>query len=170
MPDSRQGVWEHTERFRRELARLMGRRVPIIMCIERGSQRGRLHVQFAAGEYIPHQLLRRAWKVGHVSIERKFPPAWKHLGKRERCRRAAGYVAKYIGKEMDTDERQFNGRRYSTTVGFAGTRRSFAIGSVGAGVQAAHELCGGPLVEVWSSDTIEDWCGPPVVVVRFGDP
>ena len=165
LPDDLSGVWADIERFRRRLHDELGELIPIVVTVEQGEISGRLHVHFAFGQYLDHSMVERAWSLGFVSLNKIKVEG----GKREKCRRAAAYVSKYVAKDQGTELRCFNGRRYSTTKGFQAVRRSFAVDSFQAGLDALQLEFGGLVVWFWSSEDFEDWNGPPVWSFRFGD-
>lgn len=169
LPDDVDGVWRDVERFRKRLRKLLGQEVPMAAVIERGSKNGRLHVHLAIGSYVAKEAMAEAWGRGFVEV-RKLKVAGH--GGRERCRRAAAYISKYLAKEAGTAEsdRGFNRRRYSVSKGFTLVPRSFAVQSRGEGLALAQELETGEVVWWWSSADDPDWCGPPVTVMHFGDP
>lgn len=167
LPESWVDCWEDIEDLRRKLYAELGERLPLVFTIERGDG-GRLHVHFAFGRYLPEDLVRRLWGRGFVSLRKLNVQG---TGKRERCRRAAAYVSKYVTKSDNSEAgRDFNGRRYSTSHGFGCVRRSTAVGSFAEGIALAHEWVGGAVVWSWSSADDPDWLGPPVTCMHFGDP
>jgi len=168
LPEDWDGVWADIDSLRRNLRSfLKGRSIPILATIERGEKGGRLHVHLAIGQYIPAPDLERCWGKGFIDI-RKVRVMGE--GKRARCRAAAHYVSKYVTKaDSHKDGRSFNGRRYSTTKGFQYVTRSTLVGSFD---DAWHFLLGealGPVEWTWWSGDDEEWRGPPVLAVRFGD-
>ena len=95
LPESWQDVWKDIERFRRRLSKALGVAPAMVATIERGEQNGRLHVHVALDRFIPEHVVQEAWGLGYVSL-RKLKVAGK--GRRERCRRAAAYISKYVTK------------------------------------------------------------------------
>lgn len=169
LPESWQDCWADIEDFRRKLYAHLGGPVPLVATIERGSLHDRLHVHIAFGRYLDADAVAGLWGRGFVDLRRISVAG---VGKRERCRTAAAYVAKYVtkGSELDANGREFNGRRYSTSHGFAATRRSQAVSSFLDGLELAHQWVGGSVVWSWSSSDDPDWLGPPVTCLHFGDP
>jgi hypothetical protein len=160
-------AWRAWDAFVRRLRRALGRNVPLLAVVERGSKgTRRLHVHVAVGFYVKGEELERVWGHGHVKPRRSRVAA---AGKRERARRAAGYLSKYLSKELG-QERAENGNRYRRAQGFAArVVRRRRLTAEDARWFAAR-LCGGNVVDVWRSEGDGEWRGPPVVVVRFGDP
>lgn len=170
LPEDRDGVWRDVERFRRRLRDQMGEAAPpVAAVIERGAG-GRLHVHLALGGYVAKSVLAEAWGYGFVDV-RKLKIAGR--GRRERCRRAAAYLAKYVSKSSGSEadaERGFNRRRYSVTKGYSVVARSRVVESVGVALELAQALIGGSVCWSWCSSESEDWPGPPLIVAHFGDP
>jgi hypothetical protein len=160
LPPDRDGVWDCIERFRRRLFSLLGDRVPMATVIEEGSEHGRLHVHFAIHGRVPVALVGEAWGFGHVWVEP--PPKLRHVGARARLRLTSAYLTKYVAKDFTGSE--FNRKRYSTTRGFQPARQSFGVGTRLEAVELVGAL--GP-VEVWSSDSLEDWAGPTIWTIRL---
>lgn len=173
LPDTWQAVWDDIERFRRRLTKALGVAPAMVATIERGELNGRLHVHIALDRFVPESVLAEAWGRGFVSV-RKIKVSGR--GKRERCRRAAAYISKYVTKayengdgDGDGEGRAFNGRRYSVTKGYAPTQRSWAVSTRFEGLEVLRALCGGEVVWSWSSASAPEWRGPPIDVVHFGD-
>jgi len=166
LPDDLGGVWKDIERFRRRLFAITGK-IPLVCVVEQGEQSGRLHVHVAVGQYLDRAMVAEAWSRGFIDI-RKIKAGGS--GKRERCRRAAGYISKYVTKDGGTELREFNGHRYSTTNGFKNARRSFEVASLAEGTAQLLRIHGGEIEFMWSSAMAEDWMGPPVISFRFSDP
>lgn len=165
LPDDWSDCWKDIERFRRRLFKVLGESVALACVIERGSQSDRLHVHCAVGQYIQKSDLEQAWGLGFVDI-RKVKVSG--VGKRERGRRAAAYLSKYLGK--GSADRDFNGKRYSVTRHFQARKVRTRVLGPTDGLEALLELLGGFVVSSWSSIGVEGWEGPPVYVFQMSDP
>lgn len=164
LPEDRAGVWPHVEDFRRRLRKLTGKDVPLAAVIERGEKSDRLHVHLALGEFVPERVLASAWRHrGWVDVRMIRT---KGESKRERCRRAAGYLAAYLKKDWDAEERGFNRRRYSTTKGYRPVSRSTRALDYRVAVAWALAQVPGEIAYEWSSDR-EDL---PPMWVAYLDP
>lgn len=171
-PESWSEVWEYVAAFRRRMyAAFPG--IVISVVIEGrpgGVGSERLHVHYGFSQYVHKSVLRRLWGHGHTDIRRIGSKA-QRLGKRERARRCARYLSKYVGKGFDQGGgRSRHGKRYSTTRGHTVrvVRRRF---HTLAEAQAwCAQVVEGPVVEEWASSELEDWRGPPIWCQAFGDP
>jgi hypothetical protein len=175
LPADRAGVWRVVARFRRRMAEVDPDLVMAVTIegdpgVEQGGEDGkRLHVHIAFNRYVRQDVVERAWGVGFVDL-RKIRTAGE--GKRARARRAAGYLAKYVGKEFGAGAggRGLNGRRHSVTKGHAVRWVQRRLSELPEVLQWVHDRCGGPVSGAWSSASAEGWRGPPIWVWEFGDP
>ena len=175
LPDHYDGVWECIASFRRGLYARLGKRIPLAFVIERGSENDRLHVHFLAGQYLEHAMVQSVWGRGWAQYEP--PPKIKGLGRRARLRMAAAYLTKYVAKDWEPGTgadaagerpgRRFNRKRYSITTGFRPVRSDSIHRTLAEAMRYAAFVCGGEVEDVWSSDSLEDWRGPPTFAVRF---
>jgi hypothetical protein len=121
-----------------------------------------LHVHLGVGEYIEKGLIERTWGHGFVDV--------RLLGKRgegsdlEEARGAAGYLAKYIGKEVGAGAEQ-GLHRYEVAQGFQPAWVDFAGRTLEEAFDQATAYMGAKPVEVWRPDG--DWDGPPVVWAKW---
>jgi hypothetical protein len=86
-----------------------------------------LHAHFAVGRYIHFLAIRRAWGQGHIHIKLlgDLPVGSGTLGE---ARKAAWYLAKYIGKDLGAGEGGLH--RYDVAQGFAPKLRRLQGASV----------------------------------------
>ena len=120
-----------------------------------------LHAHFAVGRWIAQGDIRRAWGRGHVHIKLlgDLPVGSGTLGE---ARRAAHYLAKYVGKDL---------ARGGQPSGCTGTRsrraqpREVPIGGTSADevIEWAEIFMGSPAERVWRSRDEEAWDGPPAL-------
>lgn len=176
LPDDWEGVWKDLDRFRRRLYELLGKKVPVVLVVERGEDPDgtqRLHVHMAAESiYIDHAAMAAVWGRGHVHYrDRLAGRSKRHRGKRSQARAVASYLSSYLTKQDSTSAgREFNGKRYSKTTGFGARKRKLFVPSPTAGLNVARSLCGGSVEWEFHSDDDPDWLGMPVHCYRFGDP
>jgi hypothetical protein len=176
LPDDWDGVWVEVERFRRWLYGHLGKKVPAVFVIERGEDAEgtkRLHVHMALGVFVDHRALEAGWGCGWVQFSKRVAQGGtkRVRGKRAQARTVAAYISAYLTKQDSTSAgREFDGKRYSVTKGFAARARSFVCPSPTAGYNVARSLCGGAVEWEFHSDDDAEWLGMPVHCYRFGDP
>lgn len=152
------------ESFRRRVRSKLGR-VPLLIVVEHHKD-GCLHVHFVFDRWLDQDVIAQCWGWGFVKLKRKRHKGFgERVGKREKARRCAAYVTKYITKEHHEPGR----KSYSTTRGLvpAPVRQRFmtreeALGwlSIVTGEQPGY---------VWSSEDVEGWEAPPVWLLFYGD-
>jgi hypothetical protein len=108
---------------RAEVARDVGRfltalqerygKLRIVWVTERGRKGGRLHVHFAVDRRLAHSIVKAVWGRGHVWVgdPGKLPG-------NPGARQLAGYLAKYVAKELGAPERRPGEHRYGVTQGW----------------------------------------------------
>jgi hypothetical protein len=99
------------------------------------------------------------WERGiiHIKLIGDLPVG---SGALEEARVAAGYLAKYVSKNVG-DERIARLHRYEVAQGFQPERVQLAADSDVEVVEQASELMGSQPVRVWRSSEAEGWRGPP---------
>jgi hypothetical protein len=170
-------VVEDCERFFRRLRRFMGlapgESFPYVAVRELHPGGHGYHVHIAVGRFIPQPLLERAWGHGFADIRkirvRSGVPGCPPLGKRERARRVAGYLQKYLGKTFEGEagmDVPSGCHRYQSARGFQARRvQCLRVGLWAAWAAAAAEFGGELPAVVFSSDEYGDrWPGPPMRV------
>jgi len=121
-----------------------------------------LHGHFAVGQFIPRHLISGAWGHGFISIKllSDLPVGSGTLGE---ARRAAAYLAKYVGKSFD-DERPRGLHRFDVAQGFQPARVRVYGRTASEALAAAGDLMGAPVPDrVWDSRDEQSWQGPPTV-------
>jgi len=120
-----------------------------------------LHAHFVVGRFVRRSLIEQAWGRGfvHIKLLTDLPVG---SGRFEESRRAARYVAKYVGKELDA-ERLAGLHRYDVGRGFAPQQVRLEELRWEWALERASEVMGGSPGYVWHSDSEEDWAGPPAV-------
>ena len=121
-----------------------------------------LHAHFAVGRWIAQGAIRRTWGRGHVHIKLlgDLPTGSGTLGE---ARLAARYLAKYVGKDLAAGGQPSGLHRYEVAQGFQ--PRGVPIdGRTAADVlDWAEVFMGAAPEQVWRSDEVEGWSGPPAV-------
>jgi hypothetical protein len=118
-----------------------------------------LHVHFAVGRHVGQRLIRDAWGRGmtHIKLIGDLPVG---SGVVEEARRAAGYLAKYVTKNI-AEQRIPRLHRYEVAQGFQPVKLPLAGESESAVIGEASERMGGVPVRVWRSAEQEGWRGAP---------
>ena len=128
---------------------------------ERHADGERFHVHFAVGRFVHYTAIRRAWDHGlvHIKLLGDLPVGSGTLGE---ARKAAGYLSKYVGKDLGrTDGSRLH--RYEVAQGFQPPQERFR-GPTAADVLAqAEAYMGAPADRVWRSTDEETWDGPSAV-------
>jgi hypothetical protein len=171
LPESMGDVWSlHAEAFRERLFDAVGERFPLVLVPERGGKSGRLHLHALTNRFLPKRLVEAAWGKGFVDGRRLM--AWRDIengavintramGRRERCRAAASYLAGYVKKGFIADH-EFGRHRYSTSRGFAPMSRQARFQTTAGARSWCLLTMPGRLSSSWSSQDVETWQGPPV--------
>lgn len=125
-----------------------------------------LHVHFTVGRYVRQRLIRDVWGRGvvHVKLIGDLPAG---SGTLEEARRAAGYLAKCVSKNI-ADERVPRLHGYEVAQGFQPERVSLSAESDLAVIAQASERMGGPPSPVWRSSEQEGWRAAPAYWVCLG--
>lgn len=163
--------WAAIDDFRRRLHAWAGEPVPLLVVPEWGEKSGRLHFHCLIGRYVSRTTLLRLWTYGILDV-RKIRTQGQG-GARAQARRAAAYVASYVGKSFgdEGENRDRYRRRYSTTKGTSVEPRRLRFATRDEALSwALSEMGGAVLAYVWRSDDVEDWHGPPVALLQWDDP
>ena len=177
--------WDRAQ-VRRDVNRLMvewrrlngGRPFPYLYVIERhpgpvlddgsrGPSHGlHVHVAVPGGLWTSWAGLTDAWGHGfaHYRAENKFIGQGK--GRRERSRRLASYLTKYITKAFDGHQK--GDRRYEVARGYEGEVRSRTFASFREVLDWLQHFGLEQYELVWSDYEAEDWLGPPTWIYRSG--
>ena len=159
-------VLRDIERLRRGIAALLDDDRFALMAVIEPHKDGHVHVHFAFNRYIPKDRIAKVWGRGFVDLRRFRGPRTRDLGKRARCRTIASYMTSYLKKSFN-EHHAFNRKRYSTTRGLAPISRQ-ARSVTRRSAQAWQVLhMGAEPDRVWSSDGLEHWEGPPVLVAYW---
>jgi len=153
-------VRRHVERLREKIVKdRNGRPFPYVAVPELHSSDHGFHVHMAVPFWYKHRKLAKAWGRGHV---------WcSSLHQRGQCRfegsrRAAGYLAKYIGKAFE--ETAMGRHRYWRASGYTIERFTCRQRDFFDGEQFAAAVFHWQRHETWKG-RIDDWL--PIRVLRF---
>ena len=153
---------EHIGPFFRTLRReLGGKPLPYLWVPEWHPSGHGLHAHFAVGQYVPRRLIEEAWCHGfvHIKLLADLPVGSGDLAE---ARKAAGYLAKYVGKAFG--EAPIEGlHRYDVAQGFAPITYPLIGASDTEVLDAACEIMSDAPAYVWHSGQASDWHGPPAV-------
>jgi hypothetical protein len=152
---------EHLGDFFRSLrASLGGRPLPYLWVPEWHQSHG-LHAHFAVGRYVNRTLIADAWGRGHVHIKLlgDLPVGTTTHGE---ARAAARYLAKYAGKDFDTD-RIPGLHRYEVAQGFEPAVTKLHALDLRSAKEEATALMGRPPSYEWQPQCSDGWQGPPAV-------
>jgi hypothetical protein len=139
-------------RFFRGLRRgLGGERFPYLWVPELHKTGHGWHVHFAVGQYVARSLIESAWGRGFVHIK-LIQGASVGSGVRGESRIAAGYLSKYLGKDL-SGAGGLN--RYDVAQGFQPRQEPISGRTEGQLIAAASERMGAPPAYVWRSQSLE---------------
>jgi hypothetical protein len=148
--------------FFRKLRAEVGKPFPYLWVPEWHPKGHGLHVHFAVGRWIPYGDIKRAWGRGRSDIKLlgDLPVGSGTLGE---ARLAARYLAKYVGKDLAAGGQPSGLHRYEVAQGFQ--PRGVPIDGLSAGevLDWAEVFMDAPPEQVWRSDDVKDWAGPPAV-------
>jgi hypothetical protein len=118
-----------------------------------------LHVHFAVARYVRQPLIRQVWGRGivHIKLIGDRPVG---SGSLEEARVAAGYLAKYVSKNI-SDGLPPGLHRYEVAQGFQPERLQLVGESEADVLAVANAEMGAEPSRIWRSSTSEGWRGPP---------
>jgi hypothetical protein len=119
-----------------------------------------LHVHFAVARFVPRRLIERAWGRGfvHIKLLSGLPVG---SGPIAEARLAAGYLARYVGRQLEDERRAAGLHRYEVAQGFQPGRVECYGRSAEDVIERASEYMRSPPERVWLSASVEGWRGPP---------
>ena len=82
-------------------------------------------------------------------------------GERAEARLAARYLARYVGRELDDQERRAGLHRYEVAQGFQPAKVECYGRSAEDAIERASRYMGSAPERVWLSSSVEGWRGPP---------
>ena len=145
--------------FFRALRRELGEAFPYVWVPEWHPGGHGLHVHFAVGRFVRQTLIKEVWGRGivHGKLIGDLPVG---SGALEEARVAAGYLAKYVSKNI-ADQRIPHLHRYEVAQGFQPERLPLQADSQEAVVGLASEQMGSEPTRRWFSSDVEGWRAPP---------
>ena len=144
--------------FFRGLRRRIGKPFPYVWVPEWHKTEHGLHAHFAVARYVPRRWIENAWGRGFV---------WIHYATdmpvgstpQDEARRAARYLAKYIGKDFDRSP-LIGRHRYDVAQGFQPKKRRLTGASLDDVLSRAARIMGAAPRDMWDSASRPDWDGP----------
>jgi hypothetical protein len=127
---------------------------------------GHLHVHFGYARFLNVDHVRACWPHGFVELRRLKVKSRQRMGARESARRCAIYLAKYISKEHHDP----SAKSYSTTRGLVPPPRRERYMTRDDALKALILANRGRLwASSWSSEDVDDWEAPPVLILFWDD-
>ena len=122
-----------------------------------------LHVHFAVGRFIGRGVIEAAWPHGfvHIKLLGHLPAGGGVLAE---ARKAARYLSKYVSKDPAAGSGL---HRYEVAQGFQPTVHKIWGRTVVEAIVQASVFIGLRPEHIWTSDTTEDWSGPPAAWVSW---
>lgn len=122
-----------------------------------------LHAHFAVGQFVRRGLIDQAWGHGftHIKLLGNLPVG---SGVRGEARAAAGYISKYLSKDMDRSDGL---NRYDVAQGFQPKSEGLFAPTESEVVALAVERMGEPPAYIWRSVNEERWLGPSAVWLQW---
>lgn len=155
---------EHLAEFFRALrVQRGGRRFAYLWVPEWHKSGHGLHAHFAVGQFIPRRQIEAAWPHGfvHIKLLGDLPVGSTDL---DEARKAAGYLAKYVGKDLAVGQDRLPGlHRYEVGQGFQPQRITIEGPTVDIVLElAARRMRRQPAKVVYSAE-VADYEGHPWV-------
>ena len=119
-----------------------------------------LHAHFAVGRFVPRRLIDRSWGHGfvHIKLLGGLPVGSGELAE---ARLAARYLARYVGRNVESERRLAGLHRYEVAQGFQPAKVECYGGSAEDVIGRASGYMGSAPERVWLSSSVEGWRGPP---------
>jgi hypothetical protein len=119
-----------------------------------------LHAHFAVGRFVPRRLIESAWGHGfvHIKLLDGLPVGSGELAE---ARLAARYLARYVGRDVESERRLAGLHRYEVGQGFQPAKVECYGASAEDVIERASGYMGSSPERVWLSSSTEGWRGPP---------
>jgi hypothetical protein len=119
-----------------------------------------LHAHFAVGRFVPRGLIERCWGNGfvHIKLLDGLPVGSGELAE---ARLAARYLARYVGRDLESERRLAGLHRYEVAQGFQPAKVECYGASAEDVIGRACSYMGSLPERVWLSSSVEGWRGPP---------
>ncbi|HET7183010.1 MAG TPA: hypothetical protein VFI15_12330 [Candidatus Limnocylindrales bacterium] len=153
---------EDVGRFFRRLRGSVGGPFPYLWVPEWHPGGHGLHVHFAVGRFIPVADIRETWGAGivHIKLLSDLPVG---SGTIDEARRAAGYLSKYLGKDLDQGGQPSGLHRYEVAEGFQPVVRRFKGETWDEVLDKAAAVMGAEPTKVWDSADEPAWDRPHAI-------
>ncbi|HYK95593.1 MAG TPA: hypothetical protein VE011_07000 [Candidatus Dormibacteraeota bacterium] len=125
-----------------------------------------LHVHFAVGRFILVGDIREAWGAGHVHI-RLLGDLPVGSGALDEARKAAGYLSKYVTKDLASGGQPIGRHRYEVAQGFQPKGERFRGATADDVLDQASARMGAEPIEVWDSADEPEWARPHAIAARW---
>jgi hypothetical protein len=119
-----------------------------------------LHAHFAVGRFVPRRLIERSWGHGfvHIKLLDGLPVGSGELAE---ARLAARYLARYVGRDVESERRLAGLHRYEVAQGFQPAKVECYGATAEDVIDRASGYMGSSPGRVWLSSSTEGWRGPP---------
>ena len=119
-----------------------------------------LHAHFAVGRFVPRGLIDRSWGHGfvHIKLLDGLPVGSGELAE---ARMAARYLARYVGRDVESERRPAGLHRYEVAQGFQPAKVECYGATAEDVIDRASGHMGSQPELVWLSSSVEGWRGPP---------
>jgi hypothetical protein len=119
-----------------------------------------LHAHFAVGRFVARRLIEGVWAHGfvHIKLLDGLPVGSGELAE---ARLAARYLARYVGRDVESERRLAGLHRYEVAQGFQPAKVECYGASAEDVVDRASGYMGSAPERVWLSSSTEGWRGPP---------
>jgi len=148
--------------FFRKIKKVTGENIPYVWVPEWHKTNHGLHVHFAVGRYIPVSEIRNSWGRGfvHIKLLSDLPVGSTDV---HEARVAAGYLGKYIGKDLGDNRRIERLHRYDLAQGFTPSKLRFRGNTSEEVVNEAISRMAQEPVTFWNSNNDSEWTKPPAI-------
>jgi len=157
------------ELFRGVRDELGGKKFPYLWVPEWHKTDHGLHAHFVCNQYIHRSVIERVWQAvpGHGFVKGKLiGDLGVGSGTVDEARKAAGYIGKYMTKDLD-EKRILGLHRYDVAQGFQPRKVTVTGPKLEEAVRRASELMGGFPTYRSTSDEWPDWTGPSAVFLSW---
>jgi len=148
--------------FFRRLRAAVGESLPYLWVPEWHPGGHGLHAHFAVGRWIPRGAIERSWGRGYIDIKLlgDLPVGSGSLGE---ARLAARYLAKYVGKDLESGGQPPGLHRYEVAQGYQPRAVPIQAATSVEVLGWAETYMGAVPERVWRSRYEAEWAGPPAL-------
>jgi hypothetical protein len=125
-----------------------------------------LHAHFAVGRFVARRLIEGVWAHGfvHIKLLDGLPVGSGELAE---ARLAARYLARYVGRDVESERRLAGLHRYEVAQGFQPAKIECYGPAAADAIKSASRYMGSTPERVWLSSSVEGWRGPPACWVQW---